>query len=108
MSTQISLAKQEWIVILPDQDGALERRLRVRQDHLAGLKPAVEQGFWTFGGAILEDILKEGEGPKIKGSVMLAQADTKEDVLKALKSDVYSKSGVWDWEKVGHDKAMIR
>ena len=41
----------------------------------------------------------EGEGPKIKGSIMLAFAETKEDVIKALQDDVYFEEGVWDWKK---------
>ena len=41
----------------------------------------------------------EGEGPKIKGSIMLAFAETKEDVIKALSDDVYFEEGVWDWKK---------
>lgn len=31
---------------------------------------------------------------------MLAWAESKEEVLRALKEDVYSKSGVWNWDKV--------
>ena len=42
----------------------------------------------------------EGERPKIKGSVMLALADSKEEVLKALQEDIYYRSGIWDWEKL--------
>ena len=41
----------------------------------------------------------EGEGPRIKGSIMLAFAESKEDVIKALHDDVYFKEGVWDWKK---------
>ena len=37
---------------------------------------------------------------KINGSIMLALAESKEEVLAALKEDVYSTAGVWDWEKV--------
>lgn len=49
---------------------------------------------------MLERVPEEGEQLQIKGSVMLAQAESKEAVLEALKEDTYSKSGVWDWEKV--------
>ena len=35
----------------------------------------------------------------MKGSIMLAFAETKEDVIKALQDDVYFKDGVWDWKK---------
>lgn len=45
-------------------------------------------------------MIKEGEGPKIKGSIMLAFAESKEDVLKALQEDIYFKEGVWDWNQV--------
>jgi hypothetical protein len=31
---------------------------------------------------------------------MLAFADSREEVLKALQEDIYYKSGVWDWDKV--------
>jgi len=53
-----------------------------------------------FEGAILEAVQEDGENPKIKGSLMLALAESKEEVLKALQEDVYYKSGIWDWEKV--------
>ena len=48
----------------------------------------------------MEEIPKEGEGPKLKGSVMLALASSKEEVVDALRSDPYFKSNVWDWDKV--------
>lgn len=44
---------------------------------------------------------KEGQNPPpIIGSAMVAYAETREEVLEKLKSDVYSKSEVWDWSKV--------
>lgn len=62
--------------------------------------PQVESGFWVFGGAMLDEPVKEGEGPKIKGSVMLAVAESKEEVLEALKKDVYAQGKVWDMDNV--------
>lgn len=53
-----------------------------------------------FPGAILGEVIKEGEDPKIKGSIMLAFAESKTDVLKALQEDIYFKEGVWDWHNV--------
>lgn len=55
---------------------------------------------FEFSGAILEEVIKEGEDPKIKGSIMLASAESKADVLKALQEDIYFKEGVWDWHNV--------
>ena len=36
----------------------------------------------------------------IKGSIMLAFAKSKEDVLGALQEDIYFKEGIWDWDRV--------
>ncbi|TKA24717.1 hypothetical protein B0A50_05705 [Salinomyces thailandicus] len=91
--------KQEWMVILPDAPNMLPKRMEVRPDHLNNLKPQVESGHWVFGGASLDAPIKEGEPPKINGSVMLAVADTKEEVMKSVKNDVYFQSGVWDESK---------
>lgn len=115
---------QEWLVIALDFEGALEKRLAVRQEHLGGLK-ADPESFWLWGGtrpfrlfglcfgvntlatnadsrvgAMLEEPPKEGEAPKMKGSAMLIGANTKEEVIERLKKDVYVKGGVWDWDKV--------
>ncbi|KAF6229536.1 hypothetical protein HO173_011391 [Letharia columbiana] len=99
-SAAIALQKHEWIVILPDHEGVLQKRMQVRPDHLNALYPSIKSGFWKLGGAILEEVIKEAEGPRIKGSIMLAFAESKEDVIKALQEDVYFKQGVWDWNKV--------
>ena len=36
----------------------------------------------------------------MKGSIMLALAESKEEVVKALQEGIYFKSNVWDWDKV--------
>ena len=36
----------------------------------------------------------------MKGSVMLALAESSEKVLEALREDIYCKSGVWDLDKI--------
>lgn len=53
-------------------------------------------------GAYLEDLPKEGDSLKIQGSVIIALAASKEEVLAELKKDIYSESGVWDWNKVSY------
>lgn len=113
--------KHEWIVILPDNVNALEKRMSVRQyvyslatqllstssyilmsrrSHLSNLKPDIDSGFWVMGGATLDEPIKEGTGPKINGSIMLAVAESKEEVLEKLKKDTYWQNGVWDESKV--------
>lgn len=40
-----------------------------------------------------------GESLNIRGSVLLAQAESYEEVLQALRKDICYTSGVWDLEK---------
>lgn len=51
-------------------------------------------------GAVLEETEAPGEYLKVKGSVMLALAESKEQVLQALREDIFHTAGVWDWDKV--------
>lgn len=68
--------------------------------HLEAIKPNIDSGTIVFGGASLDEPVKEGEGPKINGSVMIVCADSKEDAMKVIESDVYVKNNVWDLSKV--------
>ncbi|RVD89246.1 uncharacterized protein DFL_000262 [Arthrobotrys flagrans] len=96
-----SLASQnEWLVILPDKPGAVERRLAVRAEHLKVANERAANGIINFGGVMLDEHIKEGEVPKFKGSVMLISVETKEEVLEIIKSDKYVENDVWDLEKV--------
>lgn len=42
---------QEWLVIVPDHEGALQKRLTARPDHLSGLKKD-DESFWLWGGML--------------------------------------------------------
>ena len=53
-----------------------------------------------FLGAILSEPISDPQKPQITGSVMLAVAESKEEVVRQLKEDIYFKSGVWDWDRV--------
>ncbi|KAH8701488.1 hypothetical protein GQ44DRAFT_778610 [Phaeosphaeriaceae sp. PMI808] len=92
---------QEWLVIIPDHVGALDKRLAVRNDHLAGLKGDRED-MWLWGGAMLEEPIQAGDAgpPKMKGSAMLIGATTREEVVERVKKDIYVQGGVWDVEKI--------
>ncbi|KAF1922043.1 hypothetical protein BDU57DRAFT_554021 [Ampelomyces quisqualis] len=91
---------QEWLVIMPDHAGALDKRLAARPTHLEGLKRDRDD-MWLWGGAMLEEPVQEGDSgpPKMKGSAMLVGAKTREEVVARLKLDVYVAQGVWDVEK---------
>ncbi|MCJ1313328.1 hypothetical protein MMC25_007005 [Agyrium rufum] len=95
--------KHEFLVLLVDKEGMLEKRMSVRPSHLEDIKPAVDAGHWTFGGAMLAEPFTpsaDNQTPQIQGSVMLAQADTAEEVRVRLEQDIYAKEGIWDMEKV--------
>ncbi|KAM0689704.1 hypothetical protein Q7P36_010575 [Cladosporium allicinum] len=100
LSTRTMAPKQEWMVILPDYTGKLAERNQVRADHLKHTGPDVESGLIVLGGAMLEEPIKEGVPPKMKGSVLMCVADTEEEVWERVKKDVYYEKGVWDKEKV--------
>ncbi|TGO35021.1 hypothetical protein BHYA_0173g00150 [Botrytis hyacinthi] len=92
--------KFEWLVVLPDNEGALERRVSVRPKHFEGLKTGLESGFWKMGGAFLSEP-PTGDSPlKFQGSCMIALASSKEEVIEVLKKDIYAENDVWDFSKV--------
>ena len=68
--------------------------------HLENLKPKIADGTVVFGGGSLDEPVKEGEGPKINGSVMVIMADSEEEALKFVHSDIYTESDVWNVSKV--------
>ena len=76
------------------------QRLKCSRTHLKCIETSADTGFWKVGGALLDKELTGDEIPRIRGSVMVALASSKEEVLAALKEDIYSTAGVWDWEKV--------
>ncbi|KAF1946160.1 hypothetical protein EJ02DRAFT_450928 [Clathrospora elynae] len=94
-------ALQEWLVIVPDQAGALEKRIAIRPRHIEGLKGDRED-MWLWGGAMLEAPIdaSSNDPPRMKGSACLIGAATREEVVERLKRDVYVSGGVWDLEKV--------
>ncbi|KAK6334281.1 hypothetical protein TWF730_003495 [Orbilia blumenaviensis] len=100
MASSSSPSQNEWLVILPDKPGAVERRLAVRADHLKVANERAANGIINFGGVMLHEHIKEGETPKFKGSVMLISVETKEEVLEIIKGDKYVENDVWDLEKV--------
>lgn len=71
-----------------DQD-APQRRQTVREQHLAGVKDAVESGLLKVGGAILDD------NDAMIGSALVVEVESREALETYLQNDIYTKSGVW-------------
>lgn len=90
--------KFEYLVVIPDFPGALQKRIEVRPLHFAGLKVAIDSGLYQMGGAILDDVPADDEPSSLKfaGSTIVIAAESKEEILKSLREDIYAKEGVWD------------
>ena len=48
----------------------------------------------------MSSVLDDNVIPPIIGSVMIAIASNKEDILNVLRKDVYAEEGAWDLDKV--------
>ncbi|ANB14989.1 hypothetical protein AWJ20_2608 [Sugiyamaella lignohabitans] len=87
---------KEYLVIVPDKAGALQKRLEVRPKHLENAAVAHGKGIVTVGGGYADEFPAEGATPEFKGSALSVVADSKQEVIDFLKKDIYYTSGVWD------------
>jgi uncharacterized protein YciI len=70
-------------------EGALERRMKVREDHLAKVKMLKSRGLVLFGGAILDD------SGKMIGSVLVYETADRQALDELLKDEPYINGDVW-------------
>ena len=75
-------------------DGALQRRMDVRPQHLDGVRDLKRNGNYIIGGAMLND-----EGHMI-GSVMILQFETEEELEVWKKTDPYITQKIWETVEV--------
>lgn len=81
----------DFLVIAMDgtDEGALDRRMAAREQHIAGIAKLKEQGHFISGGAILDD-----DG-KMIGSAVIVDFPDLESAKKCIAADPYTKGGVW-------------
>ncbi len=81
----------EFLVIAMDgaDEGAHDRRMAARADHLEGIARLKEAGRFVAGGAILDD-----DG-KMIGSAVILDFPDRESAETAVAEDPYSKGDVW-------------
>ncbi|KAJ4409215.1 hypothetical protein N0V85_004117 [Neurospora sp. IMI 360204] len=98
MATAAAGKKIEWLVVVPDFEGVGEKRLEVRPDHFAGLGKNVDNGVFQMGGAVLSEPPTSDDPKTFKfaGSTVVLLAESREEVIKILKEDIYAQKGVWD------------
>ncbi len=81
-------------------EGALDRRLAVRDPHLQGAKQMYENGQWLYAAALLDD------NEKMIGSMIVCDFPSREDLDKQwLNTEPYITGKVW--EKVEISRAMV-
>ncbi|KAI9502489.1 hypothetical protein GGI25_002668 [Coemansia spiralis] len=90
--------KKTFVVIIDDHKDAeaLNRRLSVRQMHLAEATSRRKGGFLVSGGAILDS---HASG-KMIGSALICSAESEEQVVQMLMSDPYTVGKAWDMDSV--------
>jgi uncharacterized protein YciI len=71
-------------------EGALQRRMDVRDHHLDGTQELRDGGNYVMGGAILDD------EKKMIGSVMVLQFETEEELDAWKKREIYITAGIWE------------
>jgi len=81
----------QFLVIAHDgtDEGALARRLAVREEHLATARANRESGVIKIGGALLND------AGNMVGSAMVMEADSEEKLREILQSDPYTRGNAW-------------
>lgn len=87
--------KIEWLVLIYDKQ-PINPRLAFRAEHLRKVPEKVEAGQITSCGPIFEDESKT----RFLGSSFTISAESKPEVLRILQNDIYTKEGVWDFNKV--------
>ncbi|KAJ3165816.1 hypothetical protein HK101_012073 [Irineochytrium annulatum] len=98
--------RDHFIVIAKDgkDAGALDRRLKVREEHLARNKESFDKGISVLGGATLDP-----ETGKMSGSVLILDVPTFEDAAAYVRSDPYVTGDVWrDYEILPFKLARMR
>ena len=70
-------------------DGALERRMKVRGEHLRRIEILKKSGEFLYGGAILS------ESGQMIGSMIVYEFPDRKALDEKLKEELYATEGVW-------------
>jgi uncharacterized protein len=80
----------QFIIIARDYKDALERRLAVREKHVALGDELHAQGHFPYGVALLDD------NEKMKGSVLIMDFSSRKELDEYLKNEPYVVNKVWE------------
>ncbi|KAI1344788.1 hypothetical protein F5Y15DRAFT_410484 [Xylariaceae sp. FL0016] len=86
--------KYEWLIVVPDKPGTLQKRLELLPKHSEALKPMLESSMLKTGDKPADD--NDPTTYDLCGSTMVLVAESKQEVQEFLSKDIYATSGVWD------------
>jgi uncharacterized protein len=72
-----------------EDPGALERRMKVREEHIRKIEELKKSGEFLFGGAILDD------NGKMIGSMIMYEFPDRQTLDERLRDEVYITRDVW-------------
>ncbi len=82
----------QYLVIAYDNEGALDKRLEVRDAHVEGAKKLMKEGKIVQAGALIED-------EKMVGSTLMIDFETEDEINEWLENEPYVQNGVWNMEE---------
>ena len=82
----------QYLVIAYDNEGALEKRLEVRDAHVEGAKKMMAEGKIIDAGALIEE-------DKMVGSTLFVDFDNDDEINEWLENEPYVVNGVWNMEE---------
>ena len=82
----------QYLVIAYDNEGALEKRLEVREAHIEGAKKMIADGKIISVGALIEE-------DKMVGSTAYVDFDNDDEINEWLANEPYVTNGVWNMDE---------
>ncbi len=83
----------EYLVVAYDKENVLDKRLAVRDEHIANTKELMEKGNILQAGAIMEN-------EKMIGSSLFVSFESEKSFYDWLENEPYAKNGVWDMDEI--------
>ncbi|WP_072682524.1 YciI family protein [Arcobacter sp. LA11] len=82
----------QYLVIAYDNEGALEKRLEVREAHITGAKKMIADGKIISVGALIEE-------DKMVGSTAYVDFENDDEINEWLSNEPYVTNGVWNMDE---------
>lgn len=82
----------QYLVIAYDNEGALEKRLEVRDAHVEGAKKLMQEGKIIDAGALIEE-------DQMVGSTLYVDFENDEEINEWLENEPYVINNVWNMDE---------